>query len=85
MPHTTPSATMSAGDQYPWHQFPQEQQIFQDPNPIWLADLQKRLDTLEKIMDRLDKEEKIKKKSLFVQELYDQYKVALALLEDSDE
>lgn len=61
------------------------QPAFQDSNPIWLEALQTRLDKLEKIINQLDKEEKIREKSVFVQELYDQYKVALALLEDPDE
>ncbi len=55
------------------------------PDTIWLEDITKRLDNLEKIIDRLGEEEKVRKKNPFVQELYDQYKVALILLEEPDD
>lgn len=88
MPAATPSATMSCGDPPSiYHQIQarelMDQQVFSAP--IWATDVVTRLDKLEKIMDQLDKEEKIREKNLFVQELYDQYKVALVLLEDPDE
>lgn len=85
-----PSAT-PAGDppipswMFPYGTYPltDNTQIF--PDPSRLEDIDNRLEKLERIMTQLDKEEKVREKNPFVQELYDQYKVALALLEDPDE
>lgn len=89
------SVIMSAGDPpsgypnlYDYHKF---YDPFYGSYPInssppgWNEDISKRLAKLEKIIEQLGKEEKIRKKNFFIQELYDQYKVGLALLEDSED
>ena len=85
MGSVTPN-TMTTGD-YPWLR---QQHLEQETYPsfhesIWLEDIQKRVDELEIVYAQLKKEEEIREKSTFVQELYDQYKVALMLSEDPDE
>lgn len=83
-------ASMSAGDPPPYWNYNMPyptpgslQQI--DFSAVEMADIKKRLEQLEGILLKLSHEQKVRDDNPFVRELYDQYKMGLALLEDPDD
>ncbi len=79
------SSSMSAGDPPPFWNYNYPQGVINDLTPVDLSTINRRLEQLEKIILQTRHEQKIREDNPFVRELYDQYKVALALLEDPDE